>query len=54
MSVAPRRWLLRGLQALGVLWTLPYTAVGIVAGAASMAGGAHAHLSRRDFAIVFH
>ena len=46
--------LLRVLQALGILWTLPYTALGIAAGAASMVAGAHAHLSRRDCAIVFH
>ena len=29
-------------------------AVGLFAGAASVAAGAHAHLSARDFAIVFH
>jgi hypothetical protein len=48
------RWLLRTLQAIGVVWTLPYTALGLLAGAASMAAGAHAHLSARDFAVVFH
>ena len=47
-------WLLRALQALGVAWALPYTALGLLAGSASLAAGAHAHLSRRDFAIVFH
>ena len=47
-------WLLRVLQAIGVAWTLPYTVLGLVAGAVSMAAGAHAHLSPRDFAIVFH
>ena len=45
---------LRVLQALGILWALPYTALGILAGAAGMAAGAHAHFSRRNFAIVFH
>jgi hypothetical protein len=48
------RWLLRTLQALGVAWAAPCTALGLLAGAASMAAGAHAHVSRRDFAIVFH
>ncbi|QDA56132.1 hypothetical protein [Thermomonas aquatica] len=48
------RWLLRTLQAIGVVWTLPYTALGLLAGAVSMAAGAHAHLSARDFAVVFH
>jgi len=48
------RGLLRVLQVLGVVWALPYTALGIVAGAIGMAGGAHAHFRRRDFAIVFH
>lgn len=48
------RWLLRVLQALGIAWTLPNTALGLLAGAACIAAGGHAHLSRRDFAIVFH
>ena len=47
-------WLLRMLQALGIAWAVPYTALGLVAGAASVAMGGHMHLSRRDFAIVFH
>ena len=47
-------WLLRLGQALGIAWASPYTALGLVAGAASLAAGAHAHLSRPDFAIVFH
>ena len=47
------RWLLHGLQVLGVAWTLPNTAIGLIAGAASMAFGAHAHASARDLAIVF-
>ena len=48
------RWPLRIAQVLGILWALPYTALGLVAGAVGMAWGAHGHLSRRDFAIVFH
>ena len=47
-------WVLRGLQWLGVVWALPNTALGLLAGAASLAAGAHAHLSARDFALVFH
>ena len=47
-------WVLRGLQGLGVVWALPNTALGLLAGAASLAAGAHAHLSARDFALVFH
>ncbi|MFT4179189.1 MAG: hypothetical protein QM612_06965 [Thermomonas sp.] len=46
--------LLRCLQALGIVWALPNTVLGLLAGAASLATGAHAHLSLRDFAIVFH
>ena len=53
MQAMPR-WLLRLLQGLGVAWALPYTVLGLLAGAVSLAAGAHAHLSRRDFAIVFH
>ena len=47
-------WLLRVLQALGVVWALPYTALGLLAGAVSMAAGAHAHMSARELAVVFH
>jgi len=47
-------WVLRGLQGLGVAWALPNTALGLLAGAVSLAAGAHAHLSARDFALVFH
>lgn len=42
------------LRALGVVWTLPNTALGLVAGIATLAFGARAHLSRRELAIVFH
>lgn len=48
------RWLLRGLQVLGAAWTLPNTALGLLAGGFSMAFGAHAHASARELAIVFH
>lgn len=39
---------------LGMLWTLPNTLAGLVAGAAGMLFGARLRLSRRDFALVFH
>ena len=42
------------MGALGAAWTLPNTALGLVAGAAAVAFGAHAHVSRRECAIVFH
>jgi hypothetical protein len=42
------------LRALGMLWTLPNTALGLLAGTIGIAFGAHAHVSRREFAIVFH
>jgi hypothetical protein len=40
-------------QALGVLWTLPNTLIGLIAGAAGMPFGARARFSRRDLAVVF-
>ncbi len=39
---------------LGALWTSPNTFLGLIAGAAGVAFGAHAHWSRRDLALVFH
>lgn len=48
------RWLLRTLQAIGIAWASPYTALGLLAGAVSLAGGAHVHVRTRDLAIVFH
>jgi hypothetical protein len=47
------RWpkLLAG--ALGMFWTAPNTALGLVAGGIGIAFGAHARLSRRELAIVF-
>lgn len=35
-------------------WTSPYTLLALVAGLIGMAFGAHARVSRRDYAIVFH
>jgi hypothetical protein len=42
------------LRAFGMLWASPNTLLGLIAGAAGIAFGAHAHLSRRECAIVFH
>ena len=41
------------LRALGMLWTVPNTLVGLLAGAAGMAFGARAQLDRRELAVVF-
>jgi len=38
---------------LGIAWSLPNTAIGLVAGAAGIAFGARARLSHHDLAIVF-
>ncbi|MDQ3229535.1 MAG: hypothetical protein M3Q13_07345 [Pseudomonadota bacterium] len=39
---------------LGMVWTSPNTIIGLTAGAIGLAFGAHAHVSHRDLAIVFH
>lgn len=44
----------RAAQVLGMVWTLPNTAIGLLAGGVGVAFGAHAHLRRRDLAVVFH
>jgi hypothetical protein len=41
-------------RALGIVWALPNTLVGLLAGAAGMPFGARPEFSRRDFAVVFH
>lgn len=47
--------LLRGAAlALGALWALPNTVLGLIAGLVGVAFGAHAHWSLRDRALVFH
>ena len=38
----------------GMVWTLPNTVLGLILGVVGIAFGAHAHVSRRDMAIVFH
>ena len=46
---------LRGaVIALGLVWALPNTALGLVAGLVGLAFGAHAHWRPRDLAVVFH
>ena len=37
-----------------MLWALPNTAIGLVAGLAGLPAGAHAHVNARECAIVFH
>lgn len=56
MTHAPARpgGLLRAAGVLGVLWTSPNTLLGLLAGVAGLAFGAHAHLNRRECAVVFH
>jgi hypothetical protein len=39
---------------LGVLWTLPNTLAGLLAGCAGVACGARLHVRRRELALVFH
>lgn len=51
---APARAWLPAARVLGAVWTSPNTALGLIAGVAGIAFGAHAHWSRRDLAIVFH
>lgn len=46
--------LLRSLVALGALWTLPNTLLGLGLGALGLAFGAHVHWRRRELAVVFH
>jgi hypothetical protein len=46
--------LLRIARVAGIAWTVPNTLLGLVAGVVGMAFGAHAHVSRRECAIVFH
>jgi hypothetical protein len=46
---------LRGIAVgLGMVWALPNTALGLLAGAVGLVFGAHAHWRPRDLAIVFH
>lgn len=53
-AVAAPRFPIAILRVAGALWTLPNTLLGLIAGVAGIAFGAHAHFSRRDLAIVFH
>lgn len=45
---------LRALRVLGIAWTVPNTLAGLLLGVAGIAFGAHAHVNRRECAIVFH
>ena len=42
------------LRALGVLWSAPNTALGLLAGAAGWLFGARVRFNRRECALVFH
>ena len=42
------------LRLLGMAWTLPNTVLGLAAGTAALALGAHARLRPRELALVFH
>ena len=44
----------RILIALGALWTLPNTLLGLLLGATGLVFGAHAHWRKREMALVFH
>lgn len=46
--------LLRLLVALGALWTLPNTLLGLLLGVIGLAAGAHLHWRSRELALVFH
>lgn len=43
----------RILHGIGMVWTLPNTMLGVIAGLAGCIAGARVHVSRREFAIVF-
>ncbi|GHH46744.1 hypothetical protein [Pseudomonas sp. Hp2] len=48
-----RKPVLRGLQWLGALWTLPNSLLGLALGAVGLAGGARVRWSARELALVF-
>lgn len=57
MNTLPRRrpvWWRPVLGALGILWTLPNTLVGLLAGGLGLAFGARVRWNRSDCALVFH
>ncbi len=47
------RLLLITVQALGMIWALPITALGFIAGAVAVSAGANVWWSSRDLALVF-
>ena len=49
----PKGWLLVA-RVLGIVWTLPNTVLGLLAGMVGVPFGAKIELSRRDHALVFH
>lgn len=44
----------RTVVVLGLVWALPNTVLGLVAGIAGLPFGAHAHWRPRELAVVFH
>ena len=53
MPIAVPTSLLRLLIALGAVWTLPNTLLGLLLGVVGLAFGAHAHWRTRELALVF-
>jgi hypothetical protein len=49
-----RAWPRRALCVLGMAWTAPNTAIGLLAGAVAMARGARPQIRPGDLALVFH
>lgn len=45
---------LRAALVLGIVWTLPNTLIGLIAGGVGMLFGAKPQLNTREFALVFH
>ncbi len=47
-------WLLRSVQVVGIVWAAPVSVLGLVAGLAALAFGAHVRWNPRYCALVFH
>ncbi len=54
MSGGIRRGARHALHAVGVLWALPNSLIGLIAGGVALPFGARVVYSRRDCALVFH
>lgn len=51
-ALSASRWLRRSLLALGMLWTLPNSALGLLVGAVGLAFGARLRWQPRELALV--